>query len=483
MARYGLVHAFSFVHGTRVDLAQNLPLQSQMGSAFSLRANREAKGFALHASLGGTGTGTEPPFSQISHPRARPTTGDFSCLLLGDYVAEATIAPVFSNGGGTYQWRLQANFNGSAVAAGAFSFLTYDGTFTNVGANSLIAAGMQMFAGVRTGANLGLFVNGKSAATASGTIRNVSGTKTAAGPGVGWTSAADGNFAIGTRYTGKGFTALAYFADRAWCDADLDALAGRDRWGLFWSPRRTWFFSNAATGALLDGNAACTAFGQGELITTITVGGLAAGTAVAAGELLSEITFADLASGTGLTQGELDTEITFVDTATAVANAGGALTTAITFEDAATGTATASGELETAGEGALLDGNALASAAASGELATGVQLDSLAACVAVAQGELTTAITFVDQAGASAAVNGVLETAITLDGTVLLDAVTGGALTTEITFSGAAVAVVNIFGELSGGTGPAYARNTDLAQVTPAHQLTRTTARRTLARI
>ncbi len=116
---------------------------------------------------------------------------DFAVGVVGTFESTTAVGIALSNYVNLTsgpQWRMQPNVHNLAVAAGAFSFTTYDGgTFSAVSATSLVTTDAPVsFLGVRRGTTLELWKNGILVASTTATIRNVTNTSTAGGIGFGW---------------------------------------------------------------------------------------------------------------------------------------------------------------------------------------------------------------------------------------------------------------------------------------------------------
>ena len=143
--------------------------------------------------------------------------------------------------GGSNQWRLQPNYNGSANSAGAFAFITYGGAFINVGANTQFSTGeVCSFLGVRRGNVVELWKNGQLVATSSGTVQNVSGSEVQS-VGFGWGTSYS-TTAGGNRYLGYGIEGTIPPA--------LAAKLSENPYSIF-SPRESFiYFPDSAGGSV-----------------------------------------------------------------------------------------------------------------------------------------------------------------------------------------------------------------------------------------
>lgn len=231
--------------GWRDPLARR-SLEVSSTSVWSPNAAFGAKSF--YCTINGTSSVPNVPLGQ---PRFNSIgTGDFSVAIFGTFVSAAAISVALSNSGGNNQWRLQPNVLGGSVTAGAFAFMTYDNSlnFLHSDASGLITNNeLAMFVGVRQGTTQKLYKNGREVASATGTARNVSGSKTI-GPGFGW-STSTAAYASGTQYTSAGHRFYGYIADQAWTPDEVAKLWGEERWAAYFVPHRTYFIPAAAGGA------------------------------------------------------------------------------------------------------------------------------------------------------------------------------------------------------------------------------------------
>lgn len=136
---------------------------------------------------------------------------------------------------------MQPNYNGSANSAGAFAFMTYGGSFINVGANTQFSTGeVCSFLGVRRGNVVELWKNGQLVATSSGTVQNVSGSEVQS-VGFGWGTSYS-TTAGGNRYLGYGIEGTIPPA--------LAAKLSENPYSIF-SPRESFiYFPDSAGGSI-----------------------------------------------------------------------------------------------------------------------------------------------------------------------------------------------------------------------------------------
>ena len=278
-----LRHKLAFLHHSAIgqDSPDLVTLVKPTYGAFAYQKTNTTKGVGTLYQAGATGLGSYFPRS------ASPDfgSGDFTVAVIGAFPTGSTaIAVAFDYVGTTAQWRLQPNHDGSASAANAFNFFTYNGAATNAGATNVITGVGQAFVGRRAGSIHTLWVDGinKTPSASSATVRSMADS----------TGLIDvGTFSHATSYGAAGSILLCAAWGRALSDSEIAEFSANP-WALFDD-------DNAIDVAVLAGAASGT--GGGTTTDALTVGNLSSGTPTLGNPAIGQIhglTVGNLTSGT-----------------------------------------------------------------------------------------------------------------------------------------------------------------------------------------
>ena len=271
-----LRYKLAFLHHSAIgqDSPDLVTLVKPTYGAFAYPKTNTTKGVGTLYPAGATGLGSYFPRS------ASPDfgSGDFTVAVIGAFPTGSTaIAVAFDYIGTTSQWRLQPNYDGSAFAANAFTFFTYNGAATNAGATNVITGVGQAFVGRRAGSIHTLWVDGinKTPSASSATVRSMADS----------TGLIDvGTFSHATSYGAAGSILLCAAWGRALSDSEIAEFSANP-WALFDD-------DNAIDVAVLAGAASGTGGG-----TTTEGAGSSSGVATAAAVGASLVTGIGSSSG------------------------------------------------------------------------------------------------------------------------------------------------------------------------------------------
>ena len=203
-----------------------------------------SSGIAWTTALSGSTAYSARPPAWVNGVNIDVTTSDFSVLVVASVVYGADTGPVFCNHGGSNQWRFQANYlaNGTSsggASNGALSMLTYDGSWSTVGAAGVIDGAPHAHLFIRRGTVHELWVDGRLRASQTVAVRNVSGGKTT-GLACFWSPSNTPN--------GDSWYQAAqdFFLGAFWAGA-VDPAISAQPWDLF-APRQIWAPMSAGAG-------------------------------------------------------------------------------------------------------------------------------------------------------------------------------------------------------------------------------------------